>query len=334
MIKGEDKADYIPSVMEYMGSKGNIVMLPRFTDVQLMHYRADLFNNPDEQAKFKAKYGRDLKPPESWPEEFLQVAEFFTRPPEMHGFGVAAIHSTFAEWTLSSGGEFMDKNLKAVWNGPKGVEAMKFFRELFQKTFPGGASQWSHLETSEAARQGRLAMWMDWPGNWKQYFDPKVSKVGDSIDVVTKPYHKPSGRDKQVVYGGSWAWTFPAKAKNTEASFALIEFMAKPDNQLLEHKASGAVPVRKSIWTEAKNLAAQDKDPRTKKRADLLEWTINHFWAYPDREMPEGNGLRTKHLIPLLQKALLGEMEIEAALNESAKLVNEGAKELGYKIDG
>jgi hypothetical protein len=46
--------------------------------------------------------------------------------------------------------------------------------------------------------------------------------------------------------------------------------------------------------------------------------------------MPEGNGLRTKHLIPELQKALLGEKPIEAALNDSAKNFNDAAKELGY----
>ena len=41
------------------------------------NYRKDLFENKDEQAAFKAKFGYDLAPPKTWA-QYKDIAEFFT----------------------------------------------------------------------------------------------------------------------------------------------------------------------------------------------------------------------------------------------------------------
>jgi len=48
-------------------------------DYQSWNYRIDLFEDPKEQADFKAKYGWDLQWPETW-EQLDQLSEFFHRP--------------------------------------------------------------------------------------------------------------------------------------------------------------------------------------------------------------------------------------------------------------
>src|SRR5260370_11278760 len=56
----------------------------------MLFYRKDLFNNPTEQANFKAKYGHDLTPPTSY-DQMYQIAEVFNRPPNMYGFFIGGV---------------------------------------------------------------------------------------------------------------------------------------------------------------------------------------------------------------------------------------------------
>lgn len=48
-------------------------------DMFINTYRTDLFENAEEQAAFKGKYGYDLAPPKGY-KEYRDTAEFFTRP--------------------------------------------------------------------------------------------------------------------------------------------------------------------------------------------------------------------------------------------------------------
>ena len=58
--------------------KGEIWGLPYYTYTAGMFYRADLIEDPGEQAAFKAKYGYDLAVPTDW-KQHRDIAEFFTR---------------------------------------------------------------------------------------------------------------------------------------------------------------------------------------------------------------------------------------------------------------
>ena len=85
--------------------KGKIWGLPYYTYTQGQFYRADLFEDPTEQAAFKAKYGYDLKPPTTW-DQMKDVAEFFTRkkgatlkgkPLEKDFYGIGLMAGRFQE---------------------------------------------------------------------------------------------------------------------------------------------------------------------------------------------------------------------------------------------
>ncbi|MDX6599285.1 MAG: multiple sugar transport system substrate-binding protein [Gaiellales bacterium] len=48
-------------------------------DTQPFFYRGDLFDDPKEKAAYSAKYGKELRVPETW-DEHKNISEFFTRP--------------------------------------------------------------------------------------------------------------------------------------------------------------------------------------------------------------------------------------------------------------
>ena len=67
-------------------AKEKWVGMPTLVAVGMFAYRTDLFGDPDEQAAFMERYGRELTVPQTW-DELTEVGEFFTRPEdELWGF--------------------------------------------------------------------------------------------------------------------------------------------------------------------------------------------------------------------------------------------------------
>jgi multiple sugar transport system substrate-binding protein len=66
---------------EYPEGSGRWYAAPCETDAIGLAYRKDWFEDPEEQAAFRARFGRELAVPDTW-EEFRDVAQFFQRPAE------------------------------------------------------------------------------------------------------------------------------------------------------------------------------------------------------------------------------------------------------------
>ena len=63
---------------------GKIYGFPDDGDLFILYYRKDLFESPKEMAAFKAKYGYELGPPETW-DQVLDIAAFFRRDTDGDG---------------------------------------------------------------------------------------------------------------------------------------------------------------------------------------------------------------------------------------------------------
>src|SRR5260370_24287751 len=66
---------------EYPGKSGDDWAIPLEGDASGWAYRKDWFEDPKEKEAFKAKYGYELKVPETWA-QLRDIAEFFYRPKE------------------------------------------------------------------------------------------------------------------------------------------------------------------------------------------------------------------------------------------------------------
>lgn len=70
--------DIVPIQLQENTWQGRLLAFPASGMIWHVNYRKDLFENGDEQAAFKAKYGYDLAPAKTW-DQFIDIAEFFTR---------------------------------------------------------------------------------------------------------------------------------------------------------------------------------------------------------------------------------------------------------------
>src|ERR1700712_3229134 len=101
-------------------------------DFQVFYIRKDLWEDETEQKNFKAKYGYELAPPQTW-DQVTDMAEFFTRP-DKNLLGLTDLRSpawgpiNFIMRYVSTGNPvayYFDDNMKPLVDGPGGVKAME-----------------------------------------------------------------------------------------------------------------------------------------------------------------------------------------------------------------
>jgi multiple sugar transport system substrate-binding protein len=160
-----------------------------------MFYRTDLFEDPVEMETFQAQYGYELAPPKTWA-EWIDVAEFFTRPEEdlwgytTDGVGWAFYWNEYGATGLACAGiyPFVDLDAQTTTvNSPAGVELLATLAELSQFSPPGWeAGDWFTFGDALFA-EGKLAMWGNWYYPWPMFNNPEASNVAGNVGVAPYP---------------------------------------------------------------------------------------------------------------------------------------------------
>ena len=124
---------------EYPGGSGKYYAYPTEGDADGWAYRKDLFEDPANMAAFKTQYGYDLAVPTTWA-QLKDIGTFFTQPAN-NLYGVAiytqkdydAITMGFENIMFSWGGKWQaaDNTVEGVVNSPAMVEALQYYRDLY-----------------------------------------------------------------------------------------------------------------------------------------------------------------------------------------------------------
>jgi multiple sugar transport system substrate-binding protein len=169
---------------------GKVYALPIDGDVHLMQYRKDLLENADEQAAYKAKYGKELKPPETW-EDWLTVGQFFTRKKgeklagvtldrDFYGSAEFAKRGFSFAWFMDRwaafGEPYFDENMNPKVNSPNAVKALQNFVDSL-KNAPPDVRGYGYEELRDAFIKGNVAMVVQWTDVPKKAADPREGSV-------------------------------------------------------------------------------------------------------------------------------------------------------------
>ncbi len=179
---------------------GQVYALPIDGDILMLMYRSDLFNNPDEQAAFKAKYGKDLAPPATW-EDWLQVGEFFTRKAgetlagetldrDFYGSADFAKRGFSFAWFVNRwaafGEPYFDENMTPQVNSENAVAGLQNFVDSL-KNSPPDVLGYGYDELRDAFIKGSVAMVVQWTDVPKKGADPSQSAIAGKIGVGRVP---------------------------------------------------------------------------------------------------------------------------------------------------
>ncbi|MEM8855207.1 MAG: extracellular solute-binding protein [Pseudomonadota bacterium] len=223
-------------------------------DVHTYTYRIDLFEDPEEQAAFKEKYGYDLAPPKTW-KEYLDIAEFFNRPDDgLWGTAEAFRRGGQQFWFFFShaapytnhpdnpGSMFFDpETMDAQINNPGWVRGLEEYIAA-SKLAPPNALNFSFGEVNAAVAGGQVAQSIGWGDTGVIAADPKQSQVAGNVGSAILPgsteiyNHKTGEWDSydEVVLSpfmafGGWQAAVPASSENQEAAWDFIEYLTSPE---------------------------------------------------------------------------------------------------------
>ncbi len=323
-------ADFSPAIIKGSTTDGHLWLIPRHADISVIHYRKDLFDDPKNQTDFKARYGYDLKPPETWKQVYDQ-SEFFTdKLPGMYGTEFAgkeeALTGRFYEILKANGGNFFDENWKPIFNNEIGVTTAEFFRDLYKnKLVPADTTSLLWDGVANNFCQGNIAVHNEWFG-WYSYFqDPKNCKVAGQFDLVRQPV----GLSGSIHSGwaGAHAFSITKTSQNKEAGAALIKFLTS-EKIMYEEAQLGFLPVRDSVWSRMIADAASSSNPLDKKRLEIAQTAIaNDFFTPP--LIPEWIPF-SNIFYPKLQAIILGDVSPKEGLDQAAADTEKLMEEAGY----
>jgi multiple sugar transport system substrate-binding protein len=249
-IKRYPDATTKPDASAIKNAGFDVYGMPIQSNVAVMAYRTDLFNDPAQKANFKAKYGKDLTVPKTW-DDYAQVAEFFTQPDKkLYGTTVMAgvgdwATDDFKTLLASYGGDgtLVDTNGKTTFNTPEGTQALSYYAKLSQSGHvPPGSTSADWTATADSFDNGLSAMTIN-------YHDLKLADAvkGGSIGYAPVPTAKAAGP-----HFGTWMLSVNKNSKNKEWAYQAITWLTAAQQQTTM-TAKSLHPSRTSVFSGIKS---------------------------------------------------------------------------------
>ncbi|MFZ7093141.1 extracellular solute-binding protein [Primorskyibacter sp. 2E233] len=241
----------------FKGDNGHLYGVPMEAFIKIYLYRTDLFGDPDIQAAFKEKTGRDLAPATNH-EEYAEIAQFFTdygKANDMDLWGTTAQAHTghVASWyeyfesiaptfgvynwgidannnyaaSVANGGEMNSDAAK------KALTWWLSMRDIAPPESP--ASTWTEVGTTFGA--GRAAQGLVYGENagWIAADETKSLVVG-KVGVALPPLEdgimeEVEGGKGYIGYYDGGAFGLPSTSKNKEAAALFLQYIGQNEVQ-------------------------------------------------------------------------------------------------------
>ena len=218
------------------GSK-NYYALPAMGDALAWAYRKDWFDRPELKSEFKKKHGYDLGVPASW-NQLHDMCSFF-QGREIDGqkrYGAAintergsegitmGVTAAMYAWGMEYENPNKPYDMEGYFNSPQAVEAVEFYRKLYEDCSPPGHSDAYMVANLDAYKSGQVAFQMNWYAFW-----PGVSKE-DKDGRVSGFFANPKQNVAAATLGGQGISVVKYSDKQ-DLALEYIKWFARPDVQ-------------------------------------------------------------------------------------------------------
>ena len=325
----EDIIDkFLDRALDNCTVEGRLVQMPRHGDVSNLYYQKSLYEDEENKRKFKAEYGYELAPPDTF-EQMKEQAIFFADPPNFYGTQFAgkeeAITGRYYEMLVANGGRLFDDQWKPAFNDETGVMTLNWFIDLYEaNAVPQGTLNYLWDDLGMGFASGTIALNLDWAG-WAAFFDdPESSEVAGDVGITRNPKGK-SG--KRGGWSGWHTFSVTDNSKNKEAAISFVLFLTNHDSQMVEIQ-KGLLPSRAQVWDDA---IAYYKDQGNDIMVRVYEvWgkTLEED-AFTPPLIPEWIPF-SNILYPELQAAIVGDKTAQEALDDAADATDQLMREAGY----
>jgi multiple sugar transport system substrate-binding protein len=239
--EGISMSDFSPATVHAYstwpkGSK-NYYALPAMGDALAWAYRKDWFDRPELKSEFKKKHGYDLGVPASW-NQLHDMCSFF-QGREIDGkkrYGAAintergsegitmGVTAAMYAWGMEYENPNKPYDMEGYFNSPQAVEAVEFYRKLYEDCSPPGHSDAYMVANLDAYKSGQVAFQMNWYAFW-----PGVSKE-DKDGRVSGFFANPKQNVAAATLGGQGISVVKYSDKQ-DLALEYIKWFARPDVQ-------------------------------------------------------------------------------------------------------
>lgn len=240
-LSKESLADILPPFLRANTYRGTLWTLPFNKSLYVMYCNMDAF----------AQAG--IQPPKTW-DEFAQAARKLTAVQDgktRYGFSYRMNVDMFSILVMAFGGDLLDgRNAAPAFQGPAGRKAASFLVDLVQKDRAAANS----FEDAQDFVSGRSCMYIETTTK-KSWFEKEAKFRFDVLPL-------PTGTRKPYLFAGTNIAMFRTDAARQNASWRLMKFLLRKDNQVRWAMPTGYVPVRRSAIDSPEYQAFLKKDPR------------------------------------------------------------------------
>jgi len=304
LFTADVKADSFPALLAEATFDGNLIGMPAWTNAELLFYRSDLFNDPENQASFKQEFGYDLAAPATW-QQYLDAAKFFTKG-DMFGADVkGAVETEWLATVLQAGGKgvVLDQSGNVIVNDAAHKAALDFYvAPINMGIAPPGASQIDWGAAQNMFNQGQLAMTRFWAHAYTQI--PSDAPVYGKVGVVPMP----AGEAGFAGIPGAWYLSVPRAGGQQDLAKQFIAFA-------YENNAMGLdTPLGLAATKSA--LASMQDQPGHENLRPLIE-TLNAPATVGRPANAKWQEIVDTVLTPTLQKALTPGADTQKLLDDA-----------------
>jgi multiple sugar transport system substrate-binding protein len=327
----EELAPFSDAIVRASTINGELQLIPRHADISAMHYRLDLFNDADLQAKFEAEYGYPLAPPASI-DQMYDMAEFFVGEGAIR-FGTQfagkeeALAGRFYELIVANGGNYFDADLNPIFDSEAGVVTAQWMRDLYSNgLIPADTPNLLWPEVAQNWCDGNIAFYLEWYG-WYSYFqDPdSCPAVANNFGLSRGPVG--AAGDIHTGWAGAHAFSVTRASQNKEAAAQLVKFLTS-ERVLYEEARLGLLPVRDDVWDRVIADASGSERELDGARLELAQTQISEDFFTPP--LFADWITFTDAWVPTLQAIILGDVSVEDGLARGVRDIVALLEELGY----
>jgi len=347
---GFDEANFTTFADNFRGENGNLYGVPMEAFIKIYLYRTDLFDDPDIQAAFKEKTGKDLMPATNHA-DYAEIAEFFTAYGQENGmdlWGTTAqahtghpaswyeyfesIAPTFGvyDWGISPD----DNYAASVENGGEmnsdaAKEALTWWLSMRDIAPPESVqSTWSETATTFAA--GRVAQGLIYGENaaWIAS-DETQSRVVGNVGVALPPLadgilEQVESGEGYIGYYDGGAFGLPVTSTNQDATLLFMQFMALPEVQ--EEWAVAAPRITLTSTYDSPKVQALDEELGG-------YYTMLRDQGYLFKGAPEFpfHAQVREATAPTFYEILTGSLSVSDGLDQMAAEAEAELTDLGYR---
>ncbi len=219
-------------------------------------YRKDLLDDPENKRKFKARYHREIAVPSNW-KEYVQLAEFFTRPGD-HFYGTyisgkqgLALWYEWLNFVYSFRGDILDTQHgweygDIVVNSPQNVAATQQYVKMIALS-PPDTLNYGWNEAQAALQQGHAFMGLLWSDQAYLLEDPATSKVAGKIGYSLIPSNT-AQRSSQLE---GLTYLIPTGSQHPKEAYRFLEW-AMSDQVQTPQTLDGSNSIRESVYGDSK----------------------------------------------------------------------------------